>query len=416
MVARKIQECQILIKKIPTSNLLLKMYVYDLNCDWTNHPFALREFYITSQEQIDEIIRAGIEELYIDTDKGIDVECPDAEARSDYSKATAEKEEAVKYDTKPLFEELSNAINVRKEIIKVLGRVMECVRQGDPLPMDDVNCAMGDMARSFVNNSDASIGLMCIKKVGAYTVEHAVNVAILMMAFEKSITYDVKKLTQVGLGGLLMDVGKAKLPRYIIEKSDKLTKKEQEIAFQHVQLGYEILSHTPGISDVVLQIVAEHHERMDGSGYPAGKKGNDISLYGQMAAIVDVYDSLTAERAYKRGITPHAALNQLMRSREHYNHELVQQFVHCIGVYPIGSLVALSDGHFAVVVESEGRRILCPKVRVIYDLMKQKYVDPEDLDISVQDNSNQVKIVGAVDPRKWNIRPERFLDCADYAI
>lgn len=402
-----------MIKKIPTTNLRLKMYVYDLNCDWTHHPFALREFKVTSQEQIDVIIKAGITELYIDTDKGIDIEAVDVE-RNRHKKADAEQERVTEYITRPLLEELPNAINVRNEMISVLHCVMDEVRQGHPLPMDDIDCAMGNMAISFANNSDASIGLMRIKKTGLYTVEHAVNAAILMMAFEKSLTYDMSQLIQVGLGGLLMDIGKAKLPRYIMEKSRRLTKKEREIACQHVQISCDILSHTPGISDIVLQIAAEHHERLDGSGYPAKKRGDDITLYGQMAAIVDVYDSLTADRVYKKGITPHAALSRLVNHRKQFNHELVQQFIHCIGVYPVGSLVALPDGRFAVVVESDIKRLLSPKIRVIYDSLKRKYVDFEDIDMAAQDGPDQINIVGAVDPHKWNIKPEKFLDGAKH--
>ncbi len=404
-----------MIKKISTTNLRLKMYVYDLNCDWTNHPFALREFQITSQEQIDGIIKAGIDELYIDTDKGVDVESADEEKEIP-QKAADEKEGITKYITKPLFEELPNAINVRNEAIKVFSRVMDEARQGRPLPMDDINCTMENMAHSLVNNPDASIGLTRIKRAERYIVEHAVNAAILMMAFEKSLAYDVSGLMQVGLGGLLMDIGKAKLPHYIMEKSGRLTEKEREIARQHVQISCEILSHTPDIPDVVLQIAAEHHERIDGSGYPAKKSGGDITLYGQMAAIVDVYDSLTADRIYKKGVTPHAALRQLVCSRKPFDQELVQQFIHCIGVYPIGSLVALSDGRFAVVIESDIKRLLSPKIRVIYDSLKRKYIDTEDIDMAAQGESNQVKIVDAVDPHKWNIKPEKFLDGANYPI
>jgi len=388
------------------------MYVYDLNCDWTNHSFALREFKVTSQEQIDEIIKVGIEELYIDTRKGSDIECLDAEETNNF-KESAEKEDALSYKSKPLHEELSNAVNVRNEMIKVLNSVFDNITQGKSLPMGDIKSAMNNMVHSFMSSSDASVGLINIRKVEVYTVEHAVNVAILMMAFEKNLTYDAERLMQVGLGGLLMDIGKARLPPYIVNKPSMLTEKEHAIACRHVQLSLEVLSNIPDVSDVTLQIVAEHHERMDGSGYPAGKKGDDISLYGQMAAIADAYDSLTSARAYKRGVSPHAALNRIIRNRAHYNNALAQQFVNCIGIYPVGSLVALSDGHFAVVVESEGRRLLCPKVRVFYNSLKRKYVDPNDVDIAAPENLNKVKIIGAIDPHKWNIKPGDFLDCAD---
>ncbi len=390
------------------------MYVYDLNCDWTSHPFALREFLITSQKQIDEIVRAGIETLYIDTDKGIDVVASDDE-KDDRPEGAAGRRTAAKYITRPLYEELPNAINVRNRLIRVLASVMDGIRRGGALPMDEVRDAMEDMARSFVSNSDASIGLMRIKRAERYTVEHAVNAAILMMAFEKSLAYDVGQLMQVGLGGLLMDIGKAKLPLYLVEKTTCLTEKERELVRRHVRIGCEILTRTGGIPAVVLQIAAEHHERMDGSGYPDRKQGEDISLYGQMAAIVDSYDALTADRMHKKGITPHAALGRLVRCREQFNRELVQQFIHCIGIYPVGSLVALSDGHFAVVVESDLKRLLSPKVRVIYDSLKRTYVDAEDIDMAAQEGDNPLEIVSAVDPHKWNIRPERFLDGAGHS-
>ncbi|HEC16692.1 MAG TPA: HD-GYP domain-containing protein [Sedimenticola sp.] len=397
-----------MIKKIPTSRLRVGMYIYDLNCDWASHPFALNDFQITSQGQIREIMKIGIEAVYIDTDRGLDVE--DTAAGSPPDDAG---ERPPEYETKPLIEELAAAANVRKKAIGMMSRIMEDVRAGKPVEMEQITPAVENMARSILRNTDASVGLTRIKRVDKYTAEHCVNVSILMMAFHKSLSLDDDELVQTGISGLLQDIGKARIPEYILNKPGGLTPKETAAVRRHVKYGLEILKKTPGISAVSLRTVAEHHERFDGSGYPAKMRGDLISLYGQMAAISDVYDALTADRAYKKGIPPHAAMIELLQTGQH-NSALVQKFIHCIGIYPVGSLVALSNGCFAVVIESNSDNLLHPRVKIIFDSIKRQYLPPEVVDLSSPDKKEDLTIISAIDAKKWHIRPEEFLEHARY--
>ncbi|VAX10507.1 hypothetical protein MNBD_GAMMA26-109 [hydrothermal vent metagenome] len=379
------------------------MYVYDLNCEWTSHSIALREFKVTTQEQIDEIERAGIKELYIDSSRGVDVDEPAPKHSSELPKP------AKQYQTKPLLEERENAASVRNEAVKMMVSIMEDVRLGKPLHIDGVAAVVDDMADSIMSNRDASLGLICIKKMDQYTVEHSVNVSILLMAFEKSLVLDIDELRQLGMGGLLLDIGKAMVPLHLLNKPAHLTAKELVIAQKHVNYGLEILRDTPGISKVALQIVAEHHERVDGSGYPESIAGDGISIYGQMAAIADAYDALTANRVYQRSVPPHAALNKLMQAPKLFNQALVQQFIHGIGIYPIGSLVVLSNGCFAVVVESNKGKLLLPRICIIFDSIRRKYLQPKNVDLANQNDEDKATIISAVDPVKWGIKPDSYL-------
>lgn len=388
------------------------MYVYDLNCDWASHSFALNDFQITSQDQIHEIMEAGIKELYIDTDRGLDVEETPANLDA-VTSTSAPENRSPEYQTKPLIEELAHAVSARKEAIQVMSCIMEDVRAGKPIEMEQVNPAVENMARSILHNTDAALGLTRIKRIDKYTIEHSVNVSILMMAFNKSLSLDTGELIQAGIGGLLQDVGKARIPEHILNKPGRLTRKETATIRQHVRYSLDILEKTAGISDTVLKTAAEHHERFDGSGYPARTDGANTSLYGQMAAVSDVYDALTADRVYKKGISPHAALRTLMKSPQ-YNSALMQQFIHCVGIYPIGSLIALSNGCFAVVIESRNNNLLLPKIRVIFDSIKRQYLPPEMIDLSSQGKEEGLTVIGAVEAGKWHIRPEEFLEHAKY--
>lgn len=383
------------------------MHVYNLNCDWASHGIA--EFKITTQEQIQEIIEAGIEDLFIDTSKGVDVEEPSVDATGVAKGISVEDGATKQYQTKPLLEERANAVNVRNEAVKLMTGIMNDIRMGKSLQMDRVHAVVDDMADSIMSNGDLSVGLTSIKEPSQYTVEHAVNVSILLMAFERSLTLDREELRQLGIGGLLLDIGKARVPMHILNKPAALTVDERAIMQKHVSYGHDILRKTPGISTVVFQVVTEHHERIDGSGYPGNIKEGGISIYGQMAAIADVYDALTADRVYETSVTPHVALNELMQARDLHSQALVQQFIHGIGIYPIGSLVALSNGCFAVVIALNKDELLFPVIRVIYDSINNQYLQSKDLDLSNQDIEGRVKIVSAVDPVKWKIKPESYL-------
>lgn len=404
-----------MIKKIDVSSLTIGMYVHDLSCNWMKHPFAVNKFKIKNKMQISAIRNAGIRELYIDTDKGIDIEKHDVayEAEKQSPERVLVDSEASRKSTrtKSMTEELARASKVKKEATRVVADIMEGVRLGRQVELERVNPVVEGIVSSIMSNEDALLGLTRIRKMDKYIFEHSVSVSVLLTSFAKHLNFPEEDLLQIGIGGLLHDIGKIKTPQNILNKPGKLTDQEFAIMKKHVVYGKELLEAVPGISDIILSIATEHHERLDGTGYLDGKRGDEISLYGQMAAIVDVYDALTADRVYGEGMSPHTALVKLVTwGKSRFNQELLQSFIHCIGIYPIGSLVSLSDARFAVVVESGKKDLLSPKIRIVFDSIKRQFLTPQDVDLSAKQKGDEIKIISAVDPAKWRISPETFLD------
>ncbi len=388
------------------------MYVHDLDCSWMRHPFTVNQFKIVKQGQIHEIKKAGIREFYIDTEKGVDVEgiavVVEVDERDDIK--SLHPDTSKDPSEKLPVNELPNVTQVKQDATCVVSNIMEDARLGKLIALDHIEPVIANIVFSALGDKDTLLGLMRIRELDKYTFEHAVGVSILLVAFGESLALSESELIQLGIGGLLMDIGKAATPAQILSKPGKLTEDEFAIVRKHVLQGKDILENTPNISETVMQIVTEHHERFDGSGYPAGKTGDDISLYGQMAAIVDVYDALTVSRVYCSGISPNAALKKLVALGGEFNQELVQQFIHCVGIYPIGSLVALSNGLFATVIEQGEKGLLYPVIRVVFDSTKRRFITPRDVNLSDQRGKEIVKIVGAVEPGKWNINPTDFMD------
>lgn len=400
-----------MIKKIASSKLEVGMYVHDLNCNWLTHPFVRNSFPVTTKEQIRKILDAKIKELYIDTEKGLDVH----KAKPTTSDTSNHLSAEIPHDqpaTQPVLlrQELSRAANITKAAIHVLSNILEDVREKRPIDTEAASFVVEDMVGSVTRNSDALLGLTRIRTISEYTLEHSIGVSVLLITFGKYLGLNQAELKDLGLGGMLHDLGKELVPQSIIKKPGKLTPDEYVIMHKHVEYTYGLLKDIPGIPEIVLQVVREHHEYYDGTGYPHQIAGNDISLYGQMAAIIDIYDAITTDRVYGEAISQPAALGKLFDwGQQKFNQELVQRFIHCIGIYPIGALVSLSNGYFAVVMESGTQGLLLPKVRVVFNSIRRQFVMPKDIDLSHQKTEDKLSIVGAVDSRKWGIVPEEFL-------
>jgi len=229
------------------------------------------------------------------------------------------------------------------------------------------------------------------------------------VTFCRYLDLDAEAIHQAGIGGMLHDLGKMRVPDHILNKPGKLTDGEFEIMKSHVLLGVDTLRQTPGISRTVMQIAGEHHERFDGTGYPERLGGEGISVLGRMAAIVDVYDALTSNRIYHKGMEPPAALRKLFEwSGQHLDEALVQHFIQAIGIYPVGSLVRLDSDRLAVVLEQSAGSLLSPKVRVVYDVARGRRINPQDLDLSLPESGGDA-ITSNEDPEAWGLRPFDYL-------
>lgn len=400
-----------MIKKIPADQLRPGMYIHDLDCGWMDHPFLRNRFTVTTEAEVRKVVAAGIHAVYIDVAQGDDVsDAPTAiEVKAELEQAMVAA--AVAPASAPRVaaaEESARARKVMGEATAIVRNVMSDARLGNQVQVEVVGQVVERMTDSILRNSDALLSLCRVKSKDDYTFLHSVSVGALLIAFCQHLEVDAETTRQAGIGGMLHDIGKVSVPDAILNKPGRLTDAEFKAMKDHVAESRRILERTPDISLTALRVASEHHERYDGSGYLQGLKGEAISRIGQMAAICDVYDAITSDRVYHRGLAATDALRKIFEwSRFHFNPDLAQVFLRCIGIYPVGTLVMLDSGRLAVVVDQHEGKLLQPRVRVIFHSRANRYLPPEDLDLARPGAAE--RIVGHELPEKWGIDPARFL-------
>jgi len=399
-----------MIKKIGIDQLQPGMFIHDLNCGWLDHPFLVNSFAVLDEKTVARIRAVGIREVYIDTVKGADVwhARTQQEVSADLDRqmmAIAEKKVEVP-SAASLADEGPRARRMHSEANKIVHNLMEDVRLGQQIQVDRLEPMVESMVDSIFRNQDALLPLARLKHHDSYTFEHSVSVCALLVAFARGLHLDRATIKEVAIGGLLHDVGKARVPDEILNKPAKLSDAEFEQMKSHVVQSVVVLENTPGVSPTALAVAGQHHERFDGSGYPHKLVGQGITLHGQMAAIVDVYDAISSDRVYHKGMAPTQALKKLLEwSNHHFDPQLVQGFIRAIGIYPTGTLVRLESGRLGVVVEQNEGNLLAPVVRVFYHANKQYYIPPEMVDLA----KSQDRIAAFETYEKWKIDPYQWL-------
>ncbi|WP_296563969.1 HD-GYP domain-containing protein [Zoogloea sp.] len=404
-----------MLKKIPVARLRPGMFIQELCGDWMSHPFWRAQFVLKGDGDLRRIVEAGIQHVYIDTDRGLD----DVEAVAADQVQAAVEQEIVKAMSAPqeqivrvsVREELARAKRVHEQAHKVVRTMMSDVRLGKAVSLDDAEPVVEAITGSVLRNGGALMGLIGIKNKDDYTFLHSVSVCTLMIAFGRSLGIDGDELRQGGIGGLLHDIGKMKVPDEVLNKPGRLTDAEFDLIKQHPGDGHAVLLETPGIGPIPLDITRHHHERLDGTGYPDRLAGDSISTMARMAAIVDVYDAITADRCYHKGMPAAEALRKMWEwSTDHFDQKLLQAFMRCVGIYPVGSLVKLESGRLGVVIEQNEGSLLTPKLRVFFSTKSNGYIKPELLDLGRKlGNGGGDRIVSAEAPGKWGVDPQRFL-------
>jgi putative nucleotidyltransferase with HDIG domain len=400
-----------MIKKVSVEQLEPGMYIHDLNCGWMSHPFLKNNFTIKSDKIIEKIIEYGVSDVYIDTDKGSDVqdaptaEEVDGELEQEVTRA-AQDVHPVEQKV-PVSEELVRARELKREAKKTVQGIMEEVRLGKRIKTDQAEAVVDKMVESIFRNQDALISLGRIKQMDEYTYVHSMSVCVLMLAFGKQLGLNAQQLREAGVGAMLHDVGKMKVPLEILNSRKPLSDDEYMQMKKHVEYSHALLSETRGISELSIDLASQHHERVDGKGYPRGLRGEEISVFGKAAAIADVYDAMTSQRCYQQRHEPTEVLKKLYEWSGSYSSELVQQFVRCVGIYPVGTLVRLESGLLGIVLAHGKDSLLKPLVRVVYDTNRDRYVvTPYDLELSEKENE---KVVGYESLDEWGIKPELYM-------
>lgn len=405
-----------MIKKIPTDCLEPGMYVSDFNAGWIDHPFALNSMLIGSDTEVAKVRAAGIRELFIDTARGRDVgsAAPTAaEAAQETRAQVAQLAETAKAPMPrvPLSEEMARARGAFSEATRIIHHLMDDIRLGKQIDIAATKPTVEKITASVLRNSNAMMTMRRLKSLDDYTFLHSVSVCAMLASFGKVRDMELNAIHDIALGGLFHDVGKMRVAAAVLHKPGKLNEEEFRHLKSHVVLGSDLLRQLPGVPPLALEVVEQHHERHDGSGYPKGLKGEEISPVGRMSAIIDVYDAITSDRIYGKGLSPALAVQKLFEwSKHHFDPEMTQLFLKSIGIYPVGSLVKLESGRLGVVIAQSEKSLLTPTVRVMYDSKRQHYLTPEVVDLSRPMGAGGAdQIVGYELADKFGIDISRFL-------
>lgn len=352
-------------KKIHVSELQLGMWVCELDRDWLETPFMIQGFEIKTMEEILTLSKY-CQHVWVDVVEEKWAGRPALEKVKAPSKPRIIKSERSSAD------ENRQIAGVYKQARKVTRHILDEIRLNSFVDTDKAKHIVNDCVGSVIRNPDALLWLSKIRSRDEYTSEHCLNVCIMAIAFGRQLGYEGSDLTELGLCGLLHDVGKMKVPDEVLNKPGALTDEEFDIIKTHTEHGRELLLAAGSDSARAVEAAWCHHERPDGKGYPRGLKGNEISRMALVIAIVDAYDAMTAERCYKPAKTPTEALKILHECRgTHFDAELVDQFIQTVGLYPPGTVVELVSGQAGLVLEANPNFKHLPKVIVLRDYLKQ---------------------------------------------
>ncbi len=404
---------RLMIKRISIDKLKPKMYVSDVNCDWIPHHNMKKEGRVPNQAIIEDLKQRGITEVYIDTSRGLDEEDAlsqqEVEHQNQRKLSKAGELNMESAGTVSVEEELLKAKKIQDKAKGIMTNVLSDVKFGKPLETEAFDDLADGMIDSVIRNHNALACLGRIRQKDSYLMEHSINLAVLMGIFAKAMKIDRETMHQAMVGALLHDIGKIMVPDNILHKAGKLDDDEFSRMKQHVVFSRDLLKKTPGIHPLTVNVAAQHHERIDGSGYPEGLKGCQICREGKMVAITDVYDAITADRCYHKGLTPTAALKKLLEwSGTHLDQSLVHMFIRSMGIYPVGSLVLMESGRLAVVIETSEKDQARPIVKVIYHTRLKQFIPAEIIDLSRPSSQDCIK--NSVDADKWKIKISDFLN------
>ncbi|MBL8460596.1 MAG: HD-GYP domain-containing protein [Zoogloea sp.] len=271
---------------------------------------------------------------------------------------------------------------------------------------------VSEMVLSVIRNPDALLWLLRLKRTDQYSYDHSLDVAAHVMIFGRALGLGEDSITTLGMAGLLQDIGKLRLPPRLLHKIGALSPREYEIFKTHVDFSLQILSVCPHATPPMLEIIARHHERCDGSGYPAGLKGDDVGLMAEIAGVCDVYCAMTRERPYGAAVSSQNALDSVRGLRgKRFSVSIVDQFVQCIGLYPVGTLVELNSGEVAVVVSQNRIRRLKPRVMILLGPDKKPNAYPQTLDLLYDPScatGEPYEIVRALPPGAFGVEPSAY--------
>ncbi|MCZ6659555.1 MAG: HD-GYP domain-containing protein [Gammaproteobacteria bacterium] len=372
------------LQKIPVSNLVLGMYVAELDRPWLDSPYPIQGFYVRSEINIRKLAEE-CSFVYVDPRRYdtriVDVDLQvvpqgksERKPRDNVVRLKSARPRRPKTyrDSVEIREELVPAQTSLEDAVDVMKSVVDKLQKTGGIQFEDIETAIKPLVNSVMRNKVAIAALLRIRSLGEYSYAHALACAVWAALLARELGFSRSDIDRLAMGCSLLDIGKVQIPTELLESPEPLTPDQWTIMHTHVDAGLE-LAKEAGVEDaIILQMLKTHHERHDGSGYPQGLQGNAIPVFGRIAGIVDSYDAMISERPYSKAISSFAAIRALQsRADELYQEEIVEHFIKAIGVFPAGTIVELNTGEVAVVVSQNGAWRLKPKVMLILEENKQ---------------------------------------------
>jgi cyclic di-GMP phosphodiesterase len=351
-------------RRIEVGELEFGMYIAELDRPWTDTPFPFQGFYLETGQQLDEL-KKFCKHVFVDPER---TEKPEARALPSIKHFPIRG--ATAYPEKVAVEvEFRQAAAIYRESFDSVGELLKpATRQGGVLEANQVNESVRRITDSVVRNPDAMLLVARLREKSAQAHARALQVSVYLVVFARFLQLAREELDLLGLLGLLQDIGMTRLPSELVQHKGPLSEAQSALVRRHVDYSAEILAATPGLPPKLPELALLHHERHDGTGYPAGLKGEEIGLYGAMAAIADTFDALTTVRPHAEALSPSNALSFLYKERgTGFHPDLVEQFIQCVGVFPVGSVVELNSGEIGIVITQNLLRRLKPRVMVVLD-------------------------------------------------
>lgn len=307
----------------------------------------------------------------------------------------------------PATQSNSDALNAAsvlyEEAVSLQQSFITSLNKGAPNDLSQASDLSFSIIDAVFDNQDAMSCLTMIKNSDQYLLEHSINCSILMAMFAQHLGYDRDTIDEACMGALLMDVGMSQIPQELRHKNGKLSQADWDVVKSHVDIGVELVEQGEQISDLALSVISQHHEREDGSGYPNALKSDTISPLSKMAAIVDCYDAMISTRPHKDSITPALALKRLAKDPS-LDSVLVKQFVQCVGVHPVGSLVKLKSGRLGIISKQNPDDLTSPVVMTFYSITGGHFSEIKRIDLLTVDD----EIESGVRPDDFGINLPKF--------
>jgi HD-GYP domain-containing protein (c-di-GMP phosphodiesterase class II) len=409
--------------RVRKEDLRLGMYIQSLEGSWFNHPFWKSKFLLEEMDDLRALQSSDVESVWVDEEKSLapalvhitgQAPAPAAEPEltpreqllREFAPKPPETQAVPAPQPKPRRVSAPNEFQAAERVLAdckaAVGALFARIHEGKGAKaIEDAAPVVGGIAESVERNPDALLTLLRVRNLDEYTYMHSIAVSALMINLARQLNLPPDYIRQAGTAGLFMDVGKAFLPPELLSKRAAYAETDWTEMRRHPELGAEAVKASGDLSKIVADVCLHHHEKYDGTGYPKGLKGDDISLFARMAAICDTYDAIASARPHRPARGPAEAVAEMFKLKGHFDESVLNAFIRSVGIYPVGSLVRLESRMLGCVAAQRRDELTKPVVRVFYSIPQGIHVPVHELDLAEIPSPD--RIVAREEPGRWGL-------------